>query len=137
MNVSAGAIRNMKKMNSTSISGMAVIITATVGVAQRAHESGTIELPGGGVPGTETCHVHLVPVETILIIANVIEKDTRLHLHAQRHPYSTRSYSQRAHLMNRQQKPHEGNRRPHPARDPTRIPWNLSLALFPIPSLPR
>lgn len=136
MNVSIGVIRNMTKMNSHSISGIVVIITVTVGVAKRVHESGIIELPGGGVPETETCHVHLVPVETILIIANVIEKDTPLHLHAQRHPFSTRSCSQQAHLMNRQRKPDESNRRPRPAKDQTRIPWNLSLALFPIPPLP-
>lgn len=102
MNVSAGAIRNMAKMNGSSTSGIAgVIITATVDVGKRALESGTVELPGGGVPGTETRHLHLVPVETILTIANVIEKDSRLHLHARRHQYLIRSYSQQAHLMNR------------------------------------
>lgn len=121
MNASAGVTRNVTKMNGFPISGTVVIIIATVGVVERAHESATVELRGGGVPGTETGHVHLIPVETILRTANVIEKDTCLHLHTQRHRYLTRSYSQQAHLMNRQRKPDECNHTPHPAKDQTRI----------------
>ena len=100
MNVSAGAIRSMIRMNGPSTSDIAVIITATVDVGKRALENSTVELPGGGVPVIATCHVHLVPVETILTIANVNEKKRGLHLHARRHQYLIRSYSQQAHLMN-------------------------------------
>lgn len=100
MFVSSGAIHNMTKTNDPSISGVAVIIIATADVGKRALESGTMELLGGGVLGTETSHLHLVPVGTMLTIASVIEKGTRLHLRTRRHQYLTRSCSQKAHLLN-------------------------------------